>query len=99
MKLMTKEIEARLPKLYETEGIEAGEKVVQVKFFCVTNGWEWYGVEYDPEQKLFFGLVKGFETEWGYFSLDEFEQINAVNRYPIIERDLYFKPTKIKDLR
>jgi Protein of unknown function (DUF2958) len=99
MELLTKEIQERLPKLYETEEIEAGEKVAQVKFFCITNGWTWYGVEYDPNEKLFFGLVEGWETEWGYFSLEEFEEINKSNLFPIIERDLYFKPTKIKDLK
>lgn len=99
MKLLTKAIENKLPKLYETEDIPTEEKVAQVKFFCITNGWTWYGVEYDPNEKLFFGLVEGYETEWGYFSLEEFEEINASKFIPIIERDLYFEPTKIKDLR
>lgn len=98
MKLLTKEIEQRLPKLYETEGVEAEEKVAQVKFFCITNGWTWYGVEYDPQERIFFGLVVGWETEWGYFSLDEFEAINASSPFPIIERDVNFQPKKIKDL-
>ena len=98
MKLLTKEIENRLPNLYETEEIETEEKVAQVKFFCITNGWTWYGVEYDPNERLFFGLVEGLDTEWGYFSLDELEQINQSKRIPIIERDLFFEPTKIKDL-
>lgn len=97
-KLLTKAIERKLPRLYETEEIPTDEKVVQVKFFCITNGWTWYGVEYDPEEKIFFGLVEGWETEWGYFSLEEFEAINASKPFPIIERDAYFEPTKIKDL-
>ncbi|MDC3413975.1 DUF2958 domain-containing protein [Terrihalobacillus insolitus] len=94
---MTKEIENRIPRLYETEEIETDEKVVQVKFFGA-NGWTWYGVEYDPEDKLFFGLVDGFEREWGYFSLNELEEVNRQYPFPMIERDLYFEPTKIKDL-
>lgn len=99
MKLLTKEIQERIPKLYETEEIEAGEKVAQVKFFCIANGWTWYVVEYDPKEKLFFGLVEGWGTEWGYFSLDEFEEINRKYPFPVIERDLYFEPTKIKNLK
>jgi len=42
---------------------------------------------------LFYGLVDGFEKEWGYFSLKELESV----RGPLglgIERDIYFKPTK-----
>jgi|SRR5699024_2144028 len=98
MKLLTKSIERKLPKLYETEDVPTEEKVAQVKFFSITNGWTWYGVEYDPNEKLFFGLVEGWETEWGYFSLEELEAVNASKPFPIIERDLYFQPTKIKDL-
>lgn len=97
-KLLTKEIERRLPKLYETEGIPLDDKVAQVKFFSPINGWEWYGVEYDPQTQTFFGLVKGWETEWGYFSLQEFEELNEQYPIPVIERDVTFKPTKIKDL-
>jgi len=42
----------------------------------------------------FFGLVQGFETEWGYFVLSELESV----RGPFglgIERDLNFDPTTI----
>lgn len=98
MKLMTKALEKQLPKLYETEGVELEEKVAYVKYFSPWMGWEWYGVEYDPEEKIFFGLVKGFEVEWGYFSLAEFEAINEEKGFAFIERDLYFEPTKIKDI-
>ena len=61
---------AKLPKLYSQE--DAGDgALAQVKFHSPVNGWEWYATEYDPVRRTFFGLVKGFETELGYFSLDE----------------------------
>jgi len=46
---------------------------------------------------LFFGLVSGHERELGYFMLSELQSATG----PLglhIERDLHFKPTKLKDL-
>ncbi len=96
MKLLTKELRAKLPKLYETEDVPVEEKTVVVKFFTPDSSWTWYAVEFDGED-LFFGLVDGFEKEWGYFSLRELQSVKGKLGLPI-ERDLYFESTKIKDL-
>lgn len=93
-KLLTKAIEKTLPDLYETDGVPSGDKTVYVKFFSPYSGWTWYGVEYDQEEQVFFGLVEWFDREWGYFSLVELENLGAA-----VERDLYFKPCKFKDLK
>jgi len=95
MLLLTKEIIKKIPRLYEQEdkGLDA---IVHVKFFTTWSNWTWYATEFDGED-IFFGLVDGFEKEFGYFSLSELESING----PLglkIERDLYFKPTKVKEL-
>lgn len=51
---------------------------------------------YTLDDIVFFGLVKGFDTELGYVSLKD---INIhKGRLPLVERDLYWKPTQIKDL-
>lgn len=97
MKLMTKEIANKMPKLYATENVKVDDKVALVKYFSI-SGWRWYGTEFDPETKEFFGLVYGVEKEWGYFSLEEFERVNANAGFNLIERDLYFQPTKISEL-
>ena len=96
--MLTKEIAKKLPKLYETEKVPESEKVLVVKYFCPWNNWTWYGAEYEPEDKLFFGFVEGFEKEWGYFSLEELESIKGPWGLKI-ERDYHFNPTKFKDLR
>jgi len=74
--LMTKELEEVLPKLYATENIKLEEKILQVRYRSINSNWEWYLVEYDKDKKLAFGYIKGFENEWGYFSLKELEEIN-----------------------
>ena len=95
MKLLTKEIEKKLPALQSTEG-QYYEAVAQVKFFTPDANWTWYGVEYDPDEQLFYGLVDGFEKELGYFSLAELLQVRGALGLPI-ERDMYFDPQPIKN--
>ncbi len=87
MKLMTPELEAKFPALYATDNLKPEETKIIAKYFY--GSWTWYATEYDPKQRIFFGLVKGFETELGYFSLNEFESFKG--QYGLgIERDLYF---------
>jgi len=40
------------------------------------SGWYWFVTEYH-EGSLAFGLVRGGETEWGYFDLDELRRLKA----------------------
>ena len=90
MKLLTKELENKLPKLYETEGQK--DKVVQAKFFSPFSSWTWYAIEYDQEKELFFGVVDGDFFEFGYFSLSELENNE-------IERDIYFEPKLLSEIQ
>ena len=94
MKLITKEIKNKLPNLGEQEnkGLDA---LVYVKFFTPWSNWTWYATEYSDG--MFFGLVYGFVKELGYFSLEELESIKGPFGLRI-ERDLYFQPTRLKDL-
>jgi len=96
MKLLTKAIIATLPKLYETEEIKLDDKIVRAKFFSTVSNWTWYVIEYDGND-ICWGLVDGFEKEFGYFSIRELE---AVEVYGVgIERDLHFTPTELRNLR
>jgi hypothetical protein len=96
MKLMTKAIENVIPALYEQDGL-GDDAIVHAKFFTPDGSWTWYATEYDPETRMFFGLVDGFDKELGYFSLDELESGRGVLGLPI-ERDAWFKPTKLGEV-
>ena len=89
MKLLTPEIEKQFPPLYATENRDSKDIKIVAKFFDPCSQWTWYATEYDPIDRLFFGLVRGFETELGYFSLDELEAVKG-NLGLGIERDLHF---------
>ena len=95
MPLLTKEIRQQLPKLYENEelGLEAP---VHVKFFTPDSGWTWYASEFDGED-VFFGLVSGFDIEYGNFSLKELQE--AIDLLGLqIERDVHFEPKPLREL-
>lgn len=95
MKLLTKSIEASLPRLYETESL--GEHALaRVKFFTPWSSWTWYATEYDPTDRMFFGKVIGQFTEMGYFLLDQLEEISGPGGLNV-ERDLWFTPKPLKE--
>ncbi len=104
MKLLTKEIEKGLPKLYSTENVPLEDKVAVCKFFNPNGRSTWYvfeGQRQDDGDVLFFGFVVGEQDpscdEAGYFSLRELESLRT--RFGLgIERDLYFSPKKFSEI-
>ncbi len=95
MKLMTKELAAKLPQLYKTEHVPLPEKMAYAKYFHPASNWAWYAIEYDGSDTC-FGLVVGHDTEFGYFSIKELSETLGFG-LPV-ERDMYFKSTQIQDL-
>jgi len=96
MKILPKEIEDTLPELYSTENTLLQNKILHIRYISIFSNWEWYVIEYDKTTKIFFGYVKGFESELGYFSLTEFEELN--NDSLQIIRDESFTPRTFKEL-
>lgn len=95
---MNEEVAKLLPPLYSNEEKNPDSVMAPVKFFTPDSNWTWYAVEYDPDEGLFFGLVDGFEVEFGYFSLMELESVTG----PLglhIERDLYWSPRPVHQIR
>jgi len=97
MQLLTKEIRKKFKQIGKQDVEDAGEHVCVVKFFDPTGSWTWYATEFDGRD-IFFGLVDGFELEWGTFSLSEMQSVKG--RFGLgIERDLYGGyPKKLKDV-
>ena len=96
MKLLTQAIRKKLPLLYSQEN-RGDDALAQVKFFTPWTNWTWYATEFDGED-LFFGKVIGHETELGYFSLKELEEIKGPFGLKI-ERDLHWNPRPLKDCK
>lgn len=69
-----------------------------VKFFCPWNDWAWYAAEYDAATGIAWGIVHGFETEVGSFSIDELNSISGPFGMRI-EMDEYWTPMTMADIR
>ena len=104
-KLITKEVEKKLPKIDSNCSIyTTGTSNDKVLVHYFSPYMDWYVTHYDPDKKLFYGLVKNREKyqgitqdfyEYGFFSLRDFEEYNSRSFLSMIERDQYwFSPNK-----
>jgi len=87
--LMPPAVAASLPEMYTT-GHDANS-MAQVKWYTPDSTWSWFVIEYDPLERLAFGMVHDFQKELGYFTVEDIEEI----RGPLglkVERDLWFTP-------
>lgn len=100
MKLLTKEIKRKLPKLGATDGMGDAAPVI-CKFFAPVGSWTWYVTEGEKQEDgdwMFFGLVDGFEKELGYFVLSELESVKL--QFGLgIERDIHFGEHQVGEFR
>ena len=65
------ELPSSIPTLYATEHDE--DPIVHAIFVHPRTGWRWFVTEFDGHD-LCFGLVEGFEVEFGYFRRSELEK-------------------------
>jgi hypothetical protein len=111
--LLPEILKKRMPALYSQE--YERDPVVVAKYFDPVGSWTWYALEGSPVDEdgymdtnkpkvdyLFFGLVVGFETELGYFSLNELktakEGLQGIRALPI-ERDVWFETQRLSEVR
>ena len=73
--------------------------VVPLKLFSPYSSWTWYIYEWDSDTGECFGLIEGFETEFGYIDLDELAELAISGVVPAIERDLYWTPKTIGEIK
>ena len=73
-----------------------GDGIARVKLFDPTGSWTWYISEYDPESRMAYGLVHGFEWEYGYIGMAELVDFRGRFGLPI-ERDLHWQPRPLSE--
>lgn len=89
----------QLPPLGSTAGQD--DRLVPVRLFTPMSSFTWYLFEYDPVDKLAFGLVTSHivpEGEFGYVSIEELEALKCQKPFhmlPAVEVDLYYIPTTL----
>lgn len=104
MKMLTKEIEATIPPLYTNEDKDPKDIPIVVKFFDPVGSWTWYVTEGEKQPDgdwMFFGYVKGFDNELGYFTLNQLlhakDKCTGFKALPI-ERDRHFHGKTLADV-
>ena len=91
------EVLAQMPALYSTEKEEEEEHLFRMRFYHPLAQWSWYAVEYDPEDKVFFGWMDGEFQEWGYFHLLEMAFLDV--RGVRMMWDVDFMPVRFGELK
>lgn len=102
--LLTAALKKKLPALYAQDG-KGDDAIIYVKLFCPYSDFTWYITEYSPEENQAFGLTyrdsMGDQCpagELGYICINELETLHR-NGLPLVERDLYFSPTRLGDIK
>ena len=99
-KLMTKELGDTIPAIGANENAADYDDVLApAKFFSPYSNWNWFVTEWDAETGLCFGLVEGFEMELGYFDLTELAEVTVFGGVPAVERELYWQPRTLGEIR
>lgn len=95
MELIPKELKTTIPKLYDTE--EQENPIVYIKLFL--DNWTWYITEVSIDEDICFGyIVSPYESELGYFSLNELKSLRG-RLGTWVERDLYFRAVKLSQVK
>lgn len=102
-KLLPKELEKRFAKVGSQDG-RANDALVIAKFFNPYGMATWLATEYIPEDRCFFGFVNLIGpdcAEWGYFSLDELDEllVPVMGCKLPIERDCFWAEKPMKDAK
>ena len=99
-KPMTKEPGDKIPTIGANDNVDDYDDILApAKLFSPYTGWRWYITEWDPATETCFGLVEGFETELGYFDLTALAETTVLGNVPAVERDLYWEPKTIGEIR
>ncbi len=96
MGILSKELLANIPHLYETE--DQNDPLCHIKLFTPDANFTWYIIEVSIDENLCYGYVKGLENELGYFSLDEIADIRGSLGLPV-EIDSSFTPRLLSKVR
>ena len=99
-KLITRELGDTIPAIGANDNAPDYDAVLApAKLFSPYGNWTWFITEWEAETGLCFGLVQGFETELGYFDLTELAEATVFGGVPAVERDLYWQPVTLGEIR
>lgn len=87
-----------VPALNALDETPAAELVAHIHLFSPIINWDWYVLECDPDSGECFGIVNGYRIEFGNFNLQDLQGFDKIMGLPMVERDLYWSPTRLRDI-
>ena len=97
---MTEKLANAIPALGANANVADWDDILaHAKIFSPYSNWTWYVTEFDPETGRCFGLVEGLEKELGYFDLTELAETTVFGGLPAVERDLYWEPRTLGEIK
>ena len=99
MDLLNKTCLKNVPTIYAQDGL-GDDAIAYLKFFI--NDWTWFVTELDQKTGEAFGKVYSSgcpDGELGYISMIELSQMSDRRIGHAVERDRYWKPTPLKDVK
>ncbi len=98
--LMTEKLADAIPAIGANASVaDCDDIIAHAKLFSPYSNWTWYITELDRETGQSFGLVEGLETELGYFDLTELAETTVPGGVPAVERDLYWQPMTLGEIK
>lgn len=73
--------------------------IAPIKWFNPTGGQTWIGLAKKPNEPIIYGWAYTHEWELGYFSIDELQAFRDSRLGIGIERDMYWTPIPMKEIR
>ena len=93
MELLPEKLKSKFPSIEEAKASK--DPLIVAKYFHPMSNWTWYAAGYTDG--IFWGLVDGHYVEMGIFSLEEMQEVEVLGMG--IERDLYFEPAKMSEIK
>ena len=96
MKLLTVDLKKNFAKF----GPQQDEKdpLIIARYFLTFSNWTFYAVLFDHEAEIFTGIFIFEAMEWGTISLHDLESIRSLGGRVKVERDTFFKPTRMSEI-
>lgn len=77
---------------------EEARPMARIHLFDLSSDWAWYISSYDSDTRIAFGLVHGWEWEYGYIDMEEIAKYEGRMGGLPIERDAYWKPIPLREV-
>ena len=103
MKLITKELAAKIPTIKEfherTKNMQSwADEIVYLHLFFIPGNWDIYLMAHDPESEMAFGWVCLGDPKLAQFGPISLDELRGIKKFGLgVEREIGFKPQPLSE--